>query len=242
VDFRNAILGGANLVRANLEGADITGANVYGIAAWDVEAQGLIQKNLIITPEGEPTLTVDDLEVAQFLYLLLKREKLRNLLDTITSKTVLILGRFTPERKIVLDAMAQELREHNLLPIIFDFERSTARDFTETIKIIAGLSLFVIADITNPKSAPLELQATIPDYQIPFVPIIQAGEEPFSMFSDLMGKYDWVLSPVITYPSISKLRSGFTSAIIDRAWDKHRELQRHKTEKLAAQSVEDFVR
>ena len=87
-----------------------------------------------------------------------------------------------------------QLRKHNLLPIIFDFERATSRDFTETIKTLAGMSLFVIADITNPKSAPLELQATIPDYQIPFVPIMQEGETPFSMFADLT-KYPWVLRP-----------------------------------------------
>ena len=84
--------------------------------------------------------------------------------------------------------MAEELRRRNLLPIVFDFERSEARDFTETIKILAGMCLFVIADITNPKSAPLGLQATVPDYQIPFVPILQEGEGRLSMFDDLKKK------------------------------------------------------
>src|SRR6266566_7635429 len=36
-----------------------------------------------------------------------------------------------------------------------------------------------LVGITNPKSSPLELQATVPDYMIPFVPLIQAGEQPF---------------------------------------------------------------
>ena len=39
--------------------------------------------------------------------------------------------------------------------------------------MLAGLSRFVIADITNPRSAPLELQATVPEYMITFVPIIE---------------------------------------------------------------------
>jgi hypothetical protein len=86
---------------------------------------------------------------------------------------VLILGRFTPERKAVLDALRTELRQRSYLPILFDFEKSTTKDFTETIKILADMSLFVIADISNPKSSPLELQATIPDYMVPFVLIIQ---------------------------------------------------------------------
>ena len=52
------------------------------------------------------------------------------------------------------------------LPILFDFERPTTKDFTEAIKILSGMSLFVIADITNPKSCPLELQSTVPDYMV----------------------------------------------------------------------------
>lgn len=175
---------------------------------------------------------VDDLQVAQFVYLLLNNKNIRNVIDTITSKAVLILGRFTPERKAVLNAMANELRKHNLLPIIFDFERSANRDFTETVKVLAGLSLFIIVDITNPSSAPLELQATIPDYQIPFVPIIQAGEKPFAMFNDLSGAHDGVLKPVITYNSIDNLLAGFKPAILDRAWEKHQELQKEKRKPL----------
>jgi hypothetical protein len=42
-----------------------------------------------------------------------------------------------------------------LLPIVFDFDHPTGRDFTEMIKTLAGLSYFVIADITNPKSSAL---------------------------------------------------------------------------------------
>ncbi len=53
---------------------------------------------------------------------------------------------------------------------------------------LAGMCLFIIADITNPKSSPLELQAAVPNYMIPFVPIIQKGEKPFAMFVNLQTK------------------------------------------------------
>jgi uncharacterized protein YjbI with pentapeptide repeats len=239
-DLREANLAGTLVIETDLTSARLNGCSVYGASVWKANLDGAKQSNLIVTPEGEPTITVDDLEVAQFIYLLLKREKLRNVIDTITSRAVLILGRFIPERKVILDAIAEEVRKQHLLPIIFDFERSTARDFTETIKILAGMALFVIADISNPKSAPLELQAAVPDYQVPFVPIIQEGEQPFSMFSDL-GKYDWVLKPVITYSSLDKLREGFKKAIIDRAWAKHQELQRQKTARIEALPVDYFL-
>jgi hypothetical protein len=47
------------------------------------------------------------------------------------------------------------------------------------VRLLAGLSKFVIADITNPKSAPLELQAAVPEIMVPFRRII---EEP--IYSD----------------------------------------------------------
>jgi len=239
-DLENADLSYTSFIKTLLVDSRISGSRVYGISVWDVDPENLQQNNLIVTPNDQPTITVDDLEVAQFIYLLLNRKKFRNVIDTITSKAVLILGRFTPERKEVLDAMASELRKHNLLPVIFDFERSTERDFTETIKTLVGLSLFVIADITNPKSSPLELQASVPDYQVPFVPIIQEGEEPFSMFRDLRGKYDWVLKP-LKYSNIDNLLLGFKRAIIDRAWEKHHELQRKKVVEIEALSIDEYL-
>lgn len=58
-----------------------------------------IQSDLLITNKDEPIITVDSLDVAQFIYLLLNNYKIRDVINTVTSKTVLILGRFTPERK-----------------------------------------------------------------------------------------------------------------------------------------------
>ena len=151
------------------------------------------------------------------------------------------LGRFSPfERKEVLDSIGDKLRELGFVPIIFDFEGSNNRDFTETIKILAGLSLFVIADITNPKSSPLELQASIPEYKIPFVTILKNGEEPFSMFKDLT-MFDWVLKPVITYSTRQELIDGLELVVIKPAIQKHKELIARKTEELKIRSIEEIM-
>jgi hypothetical protein len=82
---------------------------------------------------------------------------------------------------------------------------------------------FVIADVTNPKSSPLELQATVPDYQIPFVPIIQEGETPFAMMKDLR-KYGWALD-TISYDSLDTLVEILKPHIIDPAIRKRDELR-----------------
>ncbi len=238
--LRHAILEGAILVGAKLEDADIREAKVYGVSAWNLKMnEGTKQTNLVITPADEPEITVDDLEVAQFVYLLLRNEKIRNVIDTIGKKGVLILGRFTEERKTVLNAIRDRLRELGFVPMMFDFERPTQRDFTETIMILAGMSRFIIADITNPKACPLELQATIPNYMIPFVPIIQEDEEPFAMFKDLKQKYDdWVLD-MLVYDSVANLLSVLDRAVVRPALEKADQLVLKKAELMRNRHVRD---
>jgi len=215
-ELKNSNLQNSVMVETNLENADLTGAFVYGVSAWNIRILNAIQEDLVITSGDSSQITVDNIEMAQFIYLLLNNDKLRNSIDTIGKKGVLILGRFTEERKVILDALRVALRERNFIPMLFDFGKPQLRDFTETIMTLAGLSRFVIADITSPKSSPLELQALIPDYQIPFIPIIQENEEPFSMFSDLQNKFDWVAKP-LEYISVSDLVEVMDEAIIEEA-------------------------
>jgi uncharacterized protein YjbI with pentapeptide repeats len=229
------------LVETDFTNATITGCRTYGASAWNVTLVGTAQQNLIITKEGEPVVTVDDLEVAQFVYLLLDNPKIRNVLDTIGKKGVLILGRFTKERKAVLDAIRTKLRELDFVPMMFDFKRPTQRDFTETIKTLAGLSRFIVADITNPKSSPLELQAIMPDYMIPFVPIIQENEKPFTMFRDLKQKYgEWVLD-LLEYDSAANLIKVFKNAVVTPALEKGQQLLAKKAEAIRIRHVADYA-
>lgn len=246
-DLSGADLSGADLMRAtlietNLERANLTGCRIYGISAWNIKLHRAKQSDLIITPNEEPTITVDNLEVAQFIYLMLHNEKIRDIINTIGRKGVLILGRFVPiERKAVLEAIRGKLRQLDYVPIVFDFEKPKDRDFTETIMILAGMCKFIISDITNPKSSPLELEAILPNYMIPLVPIIQEGEKPFVMFNDLANKYDWVLKPVIAYDGVPTLISVFEEAIIEPALDMHDRLMAKKTEELSTKHVNDFM-
>jgi hypothetical protein len=215
----------SNLLKTQINNTKISKSKVYGVNVWDLEGEFAEQTELVITRENESIITVDNIKVAQFVRLILNNKEIRDVINTLTSKTVLILGRFSPpERKSVLDALRNKLREYDLLPIVFDFERPDDKDFTETIKTLAGICYFVIADVTNPKSAPLELQATVPNYQIPFVPIIQEGENPFAMMVDLQKKYDWVLD-TISYRDGDQLIKILKKGIIDRAMAKHDELR-----------------
>jgi hypothetical protein len=198
--LRGANMTGANLSRANLVGADIEGcrldrALVYGVSAWDLRGRPASSKDLIVKPGSLPSITADDVRVAQFIYLMISNAEIRDVLDTVTRKVVLLLGRFTPERKAVLNALREALRERDLVPVLFDFEKPEDRDITETVTLLARMARFVIADLTDPASIPQELEAVVPHVAVPVCLIIAANSQPYSMSADLR-KYPWLVRPV----------------------------------------------
>jgi uncharacterized protein YjbI with pentapeptide repeats len=92
-NLRGANLSEAQLVGTNLVDATLTDCRVYGISAWNVKlSEGTKQQDLVITDRGEPEVTVDNIEVAQFVYLLLHNEKIRGVIDTVGKKGVLLLA------------------------------------------------------------------------------------------------------------------------------------------------------
>lgn len=246
-DFREADFSRADLTEANLcntqlvmtkfRSATLIRCKIYGIAAWDIDLESANQANLIVSAPNQPNqITVGDLEVGQFIYLILNNSKLRKVIDTIGRKGVLLLGRFTGGRIAVLERLQDELRSRDYMPIVFNFEKPETKDFTETVRLLAGLSRFVIVDITNPRSSPLELQATVPECSVPFIPILQKDEEPFSMFRDLWCKYSWVMDP-IRYPSVDRLVQALDTEIIGPAETMCTSLLASKTKKLVFKDV-----
>jgi hypothetical protein len=103
--------------------------------------------------------------------------------------------------------------------------------------LLAGLSKFVIADITNPKSWPLELQATVPEIMVPFRPIIEDGEKPFAMLQDLWIKHrEWMFEP-IHYSSVDALIASLDEKIIRPAEARFVELLAWKAETMKGEHV-----
>jgi len=221
-----ADLSGAYLVGTDLVEADLTGCRIYGISAWDLKLKNAKESDLIITRPWESIITVDNLEVAQFVYLLLHNPRIRSIIDTIGKKTVLILGSFTKPRKAILDALRDSLRKHNYIPILFDFEKPTARDLTETIVTLAHLSRFIIADITDPSSIPKELEAIVPRLAVPVQPLLAVGGRPYAMFVDNR-KYKWVLK-TYHYEDLGSLISHLPDKVIGPAERKAEGLERRR--------------
>jgi hypothetical protein len=213
VDLTDADLTCAVLLGTDLTDAVLTGCRIHGVAAWDVKLSGAQQDSLVISAPDDAVITADGLEVGQFIYLLLKNAKLREVIDAVTAKAVLILGRFTEERMRVLNAMGDALRSRNLLPIIFDFEAPKHRDVKDTVQTLAHLSRFIIADLTDPRSVPQELATIVPLLpSVPVQPVIQEDQEPWSMFPTLR-RYPWVLEP-FRYASAANLVAALDAHVL----------------------------
>lgn len=216
-DLSGAVLRFTSLAETSVQGARLTGCEIYGVAAWDLRGVPADQSNLLIRASGSaPAVRVDDLEVAQFVHLLLNNEKLSRVVDTVGRKAVLILGRFSAQRMAVLEAVRGALREAGYLPIIFDFDKPKQRDLTEMVTTLARMSRFIVADITDPRSIPQELAGIVPDLpSVPVAPLIQADQSPFAMFEHFE-RYAWVL-PLVRYRDQADLLAKLRKSVIARA-------------------------
>jgi uncharacterized protein YjbI with pentapeptide repeats len=243
-NLRGSYLNRAILVKTNLRNAILTDCGIYGISAWGLNLEGAEQKNLAITPL--PTITVDNLEVAQFLYLLLYSKKVREAINTVASKVVLILGRFTPdqfmperwvERRIVLDALREELRGRGYIPVLFPFREPHFEDSNledsfledhlildpiETISTLAHMARFLIADITDAKGLLSELESIVPELSsVPVMPIVPHADYEDGLLEQIR-RYPWVLEPY-RYENQAELIRAIGEKVITPAEIKVRE-------------------
>jgi hypothetical protein len=216
-DLTGATLSLVSLVESNLRGATLTDCKVYGIAAWDLETDDATEQSdlVVATADGRPLVRVDDLEVAQFIYLLSRTDRLRKVISTLGSKGVLIIGRFTGETLQVLHAVRDAVRtRYGFLPIMFDFEPQTSKTTLETLMTLAHLSRFVIADLTEARAVVQELTKITDNLRsLPIKLIIHESAQMPSM-SDAFLMADSVLKPVYHYSSYAQLLADLESEVI----------------------------
>ncbi len=217
-DLTRAVLRFTSLVGANVEGAILRQAEVYGASAWNLRGEPADQTGLVLRADSKPgtvTTTVDDVDTAQLLFLLRENAKIADVIETASRRTVLLLGRFKPSYKKVLDALKAHLLRRNMVPVLFDFDKPAGRDLTETVASLAHMACFVIPDLSGAKSVPQELSYIVPFLpSVPVVPIIaEKDERVYSMFEHFL-RYPWVHEPV-KYRSVDHLLEIADQRIID---------------------------
>jgi hypothetical protein len=228
-DLSGANLTGVRLIEANLQDCILQSCRVYGISVWKIKGIPKNQQDLIITSENEIEIRVDDLEVAQFVYLLISNSKIRNVIDTVAKKGVLILGRFTEERLNVLNLVRNNLRDLGYLPILFDFTKPDSRSFIETVSMVAHLSRFIIADFTDPRAVLEELPLIMQGLSIPLQPLVKmgTGRLPSTYYNLKTHHRDRILEPYC-YDSMDDLLKDFQEKIIVPAEIKAVEIMNEK--------------
>ncbi len=194
--FRDTTFINCNLNCINLTGADfrvreISNTVVYSVSTWDLrtcdqnrQPRLVIEKTHDlysdrIEQEKIPWM-VDDIELAQLIHYLSNHRKIHDTFNILNDHGVLLLGRFHNGELTRRDRIGQWFRHHGYLLIIFDFDRPDSLSFTETIITMAGLSKFVIADLSG-RSVPAELQGI---FNILNKPLLVFGD-PSALLPDL---------------------------------------------------------
>jgi uncharacterized protein YjbI with pentapeptide repeats len=189
--FVNCSLNRVNLVGASFRVKEITETVVYGIAAWDLQtSDDMKQSKLVIertnelysglVHQGKVPMMVDDIELAQFIHYLSNHKKIRDVLNILNDRGVLLLGRFKNGGLERLYSMREWLQRKGYMPMIFDFARPDSLSLTETVITMAGLSKFVVADLSG-SSVPAELQGIFSSIK---GPLLTFGD-PYPLFGDI---------------------------------------------------------
>ena len=195
-NFDGATFVNCNLNRVNLVGASfcveqITETVIYGIAAWDLQTNDDMKQSRLVIEKtydlyseliqsGKVPLMVDDIELAQFIYYLSNHKKMRDTLNILNEKGVLLLGRFKDGGLERLYSMREWFQDKGYMAMIFDFERPGNLSLTETAVTMAGLSKFIVVDLSG-ASVPAELQAILAQIKKP----VLAFGDPYALFGDL---------------------------------------------------------
>ena len=131
---------------------------------------------------------------------------MRKTINILNKKGVLLLGQFKDGGKERLYKLHEWLRKNEYMPMIFDFDRPDNLDITETIVTMAGLSKFIVADLSG-GSLPQELYAIATNFKKPIIAFSYG--DPYSMFKDIKRRNPNVLDFIVTKDEevIGKLES-----------------------------------
>jgi hypothetical protein len=152
------------------------------------------------------------------------------LLSTLSERGVLIVGRFSDRRRKILEAIKAHLQKHaaGYRPVLFTFEKPKSRNLMESIALFAGLSRFVIADLTEPKSVPAELAAIVPHSpSVPVIAIASKTTREYPLF-DSLRDYRSVIRDVVRYTSEADLLRRLDAEVVEAAEARRRDLLAHR--------------
>jgi len=214
-NLQEADLRGSHFLKASLTGANLSECRIYGIAVWESKIdEATNQQNLVVTDWDEPTVSIDDFQIAQFMYLLLHTPQITRIFETVTSRFALIVGHFTPERNPVLNTLRTELRKHQYIPLLLDVQKPDVEPFTKMLSILAHIARFIIADFTQPRYMIEPALHIARHASAPFLPILNSHLANVSPELSAFYTEQKVGLKTFYYEDLSDLHKNFTSKIM----------------------------
>lgn len=227
----------ADLREANLTGADLRGANISqsvlneaildkatlincrisGISTWNTQMNDMKNSGLIITNNDEIPIIVDDIQIAQFIYLFLNYENIRNTINILSSKIVLVIGHFPAERKDILNAIREKLHNYDYQPVFINISKTDNQNFLKSFFQLVKIAQFIIADFWDANILLEELPQILSTISVPIKPIqIEFSGKEYTKLSEIR-KHSKLLLNIYMYKDINELMTCFKEKIIDPA-------------------------
>jgi uncharacterized protein YjbI with pentapeptide repeats len=210
-DLRGATLNFVTMVRTHVEDATFRGCSITGLTAYDLRGVPRDESQLLVTGAQGLKAQVDFLEAAQFISLL-RSERLGVALDRIEPKLVLILGRFKPERKRVLEELRDAMTATGWVALVFDFP--APKGITPTFKVMAAVCGWVIADVTDASEVRNEIAHIAREHpSVPIRPILQDRRKEWLGLNELR-KTGANIAPTFRYRDTAHLLASIDEALI----------------------------
>lgn len=215
---------GARLLKTNLQGANLCECWVYGTSTWELKLTAAQQSHLLITPYNETTIAVNNLEIAQFLSFWLNSHTLNHVIETITSRIVLIACPFNHQSRYFLKALELQLGQQEYAAIAIDVTTPLNANFASTFLRLAKIARLLLIDVLVPdRGIPPELQALLPQLHLP-IQILVSGTVLNSPEWDAPLRSPWLL-PIQMYRDPDYLLSVFQERILLPAENRAQELR-----------------
>jgi len=215
----NACLRHAHFFEVCCDGAVFDRCKILGIGICRVSGKPSLQRDLNCGGDKEPLL-VDDLRLAPFIHELRYEDGFGRFADALTSKVVLILGRFSDARMPLLERIHGRLRALGYIPQLIKFPCDGLLDPGSVVNIAAMCSRFVIADVSDAREVIREVVGILSQLRPVVVkPIMEVGQvEPISFVWEKRSQRIHLLPPY-EYPDADTLIANLSSAIIQPCED-----------------------
>ena len=160
--FINCDLRHSNLNEVLIDEATFKNVKLYGASLWELKYNSLNANKIDLSRRGNQEIITDDIRFAPLIYLL-EDNKLVEIINTLKSNTVVILGADSQlEKKSLLEEIAKKSREFGYSPIIVkNLKEIDGESFTKKAIMYSLIAKFVIIENSYPSGHILEFNKVL---------------------------------------------------------------------------------